>query len=66
MKEEKRRRDLVAFGREVVRITFTVAFDETMSFHFAEVVAQLGQSIFVSLQAEGGQNGLVNLCGALA
>ena len=51
VEENKQECCLVAFGCEAVGITLAVAFDEPVSFHLPEVVAQLGEDLVFLLEA---------------
>jgi hypothetical protein len=45
MKEDKEQRDLRSFVGEAIGVTGAVPLDEVMGFHFAQVVADLGERI---------------------
>jgi len=54
---------LDAFRGETVSVTGTVTLDQSMSLEFAQVVAQLVQTVSSLGEMEGGEDGLVDLLG---
>lgn len=55
--------DFVALIGQTVRVPLAMALDESVRFHFADVVAQLGERVALRLHAEAGEDGLVDLGG---
>ncbi len=45
VKEQKQESDLNAFGRQAVGIASAIAFEESVTFELAEIVAELVQSV---------------------
>ena len=58
--------DLGSFVGEPVGITFAVAFQQPVRFHFPEVVAELIQSVAIGGHAEGCEYGAVDVLGSPA
>ena len=54
-----------AIGETVAWRSGRCAFEQAMGFHLAKVIAELGDGISVGGQAEAGENGLVDIAGAL-
>ena len=52
-----------AFRGETVSVTGTVTLDQSMSLEFAQVIAQLVQTVSSLGEMEGGEDGLVDLLG---
>lgn len=63
VKEQKQESDVNAFGREAVGITSAVALQKSVTFEFAEIVAELVQSIVFGGEMKGRDHSLVNLLG---
>ena len=63
VEEQEQQRNLQAFGTESVGIATAVAFEQTMTFQFAKVVAELIQTVGFGGKLEGSEHGLVNLFG---
>jgi len=64
MKEDEQQRDLCSFLCEAIRVALPVSGEQPMRFHFAQIVSELVESIAVGADAEGGQDGFVDLaCG---
>jgi len=53
-----------AFVGEAVAVASSDAFEQAMGFHFAKVIAELGDGIGVGGQAEGGEDGLMDVGGS--
>ena len=51
----------MAFIGQAVAVLATDALDQSVAFHFAQVVAQLSQGVLLGAQSEGLQKGLINL-----
>jgi hypothetical protein len=63
VKEEKQEGDVDAFGGEAVGVTAAIALKQSVSFEFAQIVAELVESVLFRGELEGGENCLVNpLC----
>jgi hypothetical protein len=66
VEEQEEERDVNAFGGQPVGIASAVALQQSVTFEFAEVVAELVQSIVFRRKLEGGDDCLVNLFGGPA
>jgi hypothetical protein len=67
VKEEKQEGDVDAFGGEAVGVTAAIARKQSVSFEFAQIVAELVESVLFRGELKGGENCLVNLfCGPAA
>jgi len=49
---------------EPVAVASSDAFEQAVSFHFAKAIAELGEGIGVGGQAEGGEDGLMDVDGS--
>ena len=58
--------DLGSFVGEPVGVAFTVALQQSVSFHFAEVVTELIESVAISGDAEGCEHSGVDVFGSPA
>jgi len=67
VEEEEQERDLHAFGGEPVSVARTIAFEQTVAFEFAQIVAELIQPVSIGGEVKRRQDGLVDLfCGPAA
>ena len=66
VEEHKHEGDLGAFVGEPVGITFAVAFQQPVRFHFPEIVAELIQSVAIGSDTEGCEHGVVDVFGSPA
>src|SRR6266581_8158153 len=66
VKEQEQKRDVHAFGGEAVGVTAAVAFQQAVSFQFAQIVAELVEPVGAGGKLEGGEYGLVDLFGGPA
>src|SRR3954447_17248367 len=64
VEQDEQERHLIAFVRQAVSIAFAAAFDEAVGFHLAKIVAELSESVGRWLQAEAGEDSLMDLSGA--
>ena len=63
VKEQEEQRDLTPFGGEAVGVAGAVTLQEGMTLELAQIVAQLVQAIASLREAEGGEDGLMDLLG---
>lgn len=63
VEEEEQEREINAFGRQPVSVVSTIAFEQTVPFEFAEIIAELVQAVGFRGECEGGEDCLVNLFG---
>src|SRR6266581_2588432 len=61
VKEQKQECDLYAFCGELVSIPGAVAFQQAVTFQFAQIVAELVQPVGAGGELERGEYGLVDL-----
>src|SRR3954451_15416727 len=61
VKEEKQKGHVNALGGEPIGVTTAIALNESVSFKFAQIVAELVESVLFRGELEGGENRLVNL-----
>ena len=61
VKEEKQEGHVNALGGEPIGVTTAIALNESVSFKFAQIVAELVESVLFRGELEGGENRLVNL-----
>src|SRR5438094_8776341 len=67
VKEEKQEGDVNAFGGKPIGVTAAIALKQSVSFEFAQIIAELVESVLFRGELEGGENRLVNLfCGPAA
>src|ERR1700736_1131636 len=66
VEEQEQERDVNAFGRQAVSVAAAIAFQQSVPFEFAEIVAELVQSVLLRGELEGGDDRLVNLFGSPA
>src|SRR5713226_1041287 len=66
LKQHEEESDLAAFVREPVGVAGAVPLDEAVSFHFAQVVAELGERIRRGREGERGKNRALQLGGTPA
>ena len=66
VKEDEQQRDLGSFLCQAISVTLPVSGEQPMRFEFAQVVSELVESIAVRSDAEGGQDGFVDLAGGPA
>ena len=66
VEEQEQERDVNAFGRQAVGVAAAIAFQQTVSFELAQIVAELVEAVGFRGELEGGENGLVNLFGGPA
>src|SRR5260370_28175275 len=66
VKEHKEQSDAGAFVGEAVGVAAAIALQQSMGFHFAQVVAQLGKRVSGGREAEAGNNRFGGLGGAPA
>ncbi len=64
VEQNKHQGDFVAFIGQPVSVTPAVTFDQTVGFHLADVVTELGERVCRWLQTEAGEEGLVDFGGA--
>ena len=55
MEEQKQEGDIKTFGREAVGITATIASKQSVALEFAEIVAELVESVMFRGKLEGGK-----------
>ena len=63
VKEEEQESNLDAFGREAVSITRFVPLQQGMTLELAQIVAELVKAVAPLREAEGGEDGLMDLLG---
>src|SRR3982751_3137341 len=61
VKEEKQEGHVNALGGEPIGVTTAIALNESVSFKFAQIVAELVEYVLFRGELEGGENRLVNL-----
>jgi hypothetical protein len=67
VKEQEQEGDINTFGGEAVGVTAAIAIKQSVSFEFAQIVAELVEPVLFRRELEGGENCLVNLsCGPAA
>ena len=67
MKEQEQERDLDAFRGELVSVARAIPSQQAVAFQFSQIVAELVEAVGLLRQAEGGEDGLVDLfCGPAA
>jgi hypothetical protein len=66
VEEQEQNRHLDALGRELIGVAAAIAFQQTMAFEFAQIVAQLVQSVSFRGELKRGQNGCMDLFGGPA
>ncbi len=66
VEEQEQEGDSDAFGGETVGVAATIAFEQPVALEFAEIVAELIQSVVLRGELERGEDGLVNLFGGPA
>ena len=64
VEKKKHQRHPDTLGSEAVSIMSAIAFDETVGFHLAQIVAQLVQGVALGVKAIGPQYPWVQLIGA--
>ena len=63
VEEEEEEGDVNALGGQAVSVAGAIALEQAVSFEFAEVIAELVESVMVARKLEGGEDCLVNLVG---
>ena len=66
MKEDERQGDFGSLVGQPVSVAFAVALQQSMRFQFAEIVAKLIETVAVGGEAEGSEEGVVNVFGSPA
>jgi len=61
VKEQEQEGNVHACGGELVGVAGTVAFQQTVAFEFAQIVAELVQPVSIGRKPKRGENGLVDL-----
>src|SRR4029450_3148268 len=61
MEQDEHQSDPGSLVCEVVEVAFSVPLQQAVGFHFAKVVAELSEGIFVGGQAEAGEDGLMDI-----
>ncbi|HTG62638.1 MAG TPA: hypothetical protein VMG63_24925, partial [Terriglobia bacterium] len=55
--------DALPFLGEPVTVESTVALQQAVALHLAQIIAELGQGVLLRREAKGGPDGFVDLCG---
>jgi len=63
VEEQEQESDLHAFGGEPVSVARIIAFEQTVAFEFAQIVAELVQPVSIGRKLKRRQDGLVDLLG---
>src|ERR1700730_3954811 len=66
VKEDEQQRDLGSFLCQAISVTLLVSGEQPMRFEFAQIVSKLVKFIAVRADAEGGQDGFVDVAGGPA
>ena len=66
VKEDEQQRDLGSFLCQAISVTLLVSGEQPMRCEFAQIVSELVKFIAVGADAEGGQNGFVDVAGGPA
>jgi hypothetical protein len=66
VEEQEEERNVNAFGRQAVSVSAAIAFQQAVPFEFAQIIAELVQSVCFRGKLEGDDDGLVNLFGGPA
>ena len=64
VEEHEEEGDFDALGGEPVGVACTIALDQSVGFHFAQIVAELVQAVALGGQTKVDQEGLMELFGA--
>jgi hypothetical protein len=63
VEEQEQECDLHAFGGEPVGVSAAIAFEQTVTFEFAQIVAELVQLVSMGRKLERGEDGFMDLVG---
>src|SRR5215831_13870630 len=63
VKEEEQESDLDAFSSEAVGVARSVSLQQAVPLELAEIVTQLVETVALLREAEGGEDGLMDLLG---
>ena len=67
VEEQEQESHLNAFGGQAVGVVGAITLEQSVSFEFAQIVAELVQTVGVGRKPKGGEDGLVDLfCGPTA
>ncbi len=66
VEEQEQEGDVYAFGGETVGVAAAIAFQQSVAFELAQVVAELVQSVLLRGELERGEDCFVNLFGGPA
>ena len=66
VEEQEQEGNLHAFSGEPVSVAGTLAFEQAVALEFAQIVAELVQTVSIGRELEGGEDGFMDLSGAPA
>jgi len=63
VEEQEEQGDVESFGCQAVGVATSIALQQAMPFELTQIITKLVESVIARGEVEGGEEGLVDLCG---